>query len=363
MAESSNRTFPQVIIDLRCLQDRAYATRGIGQHARGIITHRPAGIGRLTGLIDPLLPLPEPEILDQFDAVQANNVFAALPAGTIFLNPSPMTADPLFTAPLLLAPIRRIAMVYDFIPFDGASHYLPLKRLRIDYVARLAWLAKYDLFLPISAATRKRLEDLLGARQSIVTGVPLPDWIGPASDAMPLHILAVAGNDFRKNPEVVIRAHAASQILQARRIKLIVTGSYPADIEARFRGIAASAGGDEALLSMPGHVDLATLRGYYQQAFCVVTPSRAEGFSLPVVEAMAAGVPSIASDIPPHAALVTDAALRFAPDDSAALAAILARIVSGSADRAGIVAAQAEIWPAYAAKTVSAKVWAAVLAG
>jgi glycosyltransferase involved in cell wall biosynthesis len=345
MAESSNHASAQIIIDLRCLQDPAYATRGIGQHARGIITHRPAGIGRLTGLIDPLLPLPEPEILDQFDAVQANNVFAALPAGTIFLNPSPMTADPLFTAPLLLAPIRRIAMVYDFIPFDGASHYLPLKRLRI------------------SAATRKRLEDLLGARHSIVTGVPLPDWIGPASDAKPLHILAVAGNDFRKNPEVVIRAHAASQILQARRIKLIVTGSYPADIEARFRGIAASAGGDEALLSMPGHVDLPTLRGYYQQAFCVVTPSRAEGFSLPVVEAMAAGVPSIASDIPPLAALVTDAALRFAPDDSAALAAILARIVSGSADRAGIVAAQAEIWPAYAAKTVSAKVWAAVLAG
>jgi glycosyltransferase involved in cell wall biosynthesis len=360
MAESSNHSSTHIIIDLRCLQDPAYATRGIGQHARGIIARRPAGIGRLTGLIDPHLPLPEAEILDQFDAVQPNGVFTELPAGTTFLNPSPMTADPLFTAPLLLAPIRRIAIVYDFIPFDGANHYLALKRLRIDYAARLAWLAKYDLFLPISDATRRRMEELLGARHSIVTGVPLPDWIGPALDAEPLHILAVAGDDFRKNPEVVIRAHAASQVLQARRIKLIVTGSYPADVKARFRGIAASAGGDDALLSMPGHVDLQTLRGYYQQAFCVVTPSRAEGFSLPVVEAMAAGVPSIASDIPPHATLVTDAALRFAPDDCPALAAILARIVASSGYRAGIVAAQADIWPLYDAKTVSAKVWVSV---
>lgn len=70
--------------------------------------------------------------------------------------------------------------------------------------------------------------------------------------------------------------------------------------------------GDVALL---GVVSDAELQRFYNEAFAYVTPSLAEGFGLPVLEAMMSGLPVIASDIPAHREVGSDSILYFDPND------------------------------------------------
>jgi len=64
-----------------------------------------------------------------------------------------------------------------------------------------------------------------------------------------------------------------------------------------------------------------------------VQPSRFEGFSLAVVEAMAAGLPVVASDVPGMAEAVGDAGLLFSPGDAGDLAQKLRMVLDDRALR------------------------------
>jgi glycosyltransferase involved in cell wall biosynthesis len=65
------------------------------------------------------------------------------------------------------------------------------------------------------------------------------------------------------------------------------------------------------------------LRDLYGRCCGTINPSTYEGYGLPVAESLADGLPTIASDIPPHREVASDAALYFEPGDAAALAAQL----------------------------------------
>ena len=74
---------------------------------------------------------------------------------------------------------------------------------------------------------------------------------------------------------------------------------------------------------MPGRLPDAELGAILRRARALVAPSRAEGFGLPVAEAMAVGTPVICSDIPALAEVAGDAAVLVPAGDPAALAAAL----------------------------------------
>ena len=77
----------------------------------------------------------------------------------------------------------------------------------------------------------------------------------------------------------------------------------------------------------------------YQRAFAFVYPSKFEGFGLPVLEALAAGVPTACSDIPPLREVAGDAALRFDPADGAALEDAMVRVTEDARLRDELAAA------------------------
>jgi alpha-1,3-rhamnosyl/mannosyltransferase len=86
---------------------------------------------------------------------------------------------------------------------------------------------------------------------------------------------------------------------------------------------------------LAGHVPDATLAALYGAARALVHVPLAEGFGLPVVEAMAAGTPVIASPLPANGG----AALEVDPLDCDAIAAAIGTLLGDDALRGRLVAA------------------------
>lgn len=74
-------------------------------------------------------------------------------------------------------------------------------------------------------------------------------------------------------------------------------------------------------------IDDEALRLAYSAAAGFVFPSLAEGFGIPLLEAMACGTPIIASDIPVFREIAADAALYFDPYDEESLAEAMTQVL------------------------------------
>jgi glycosyltransferase involved in cell wall biosynthesis len=110
---------------------------------------------------------------------------------------------------------------------------------------------------------------------------------------------------------------------------------------------------------LAGRVEGATLAGLYAEARAVVYVPLAEGFGLPAVEAMAAGVPVVASPMPSAGA----AALEVDPLDTVAMADALVRAATDEGTRSALVEAGARragalTWEAAARR--HHEIWAAL---
>jgi glycosyltransferase involved in cell wall biosynthesis len=108
-----------------------------------------------------------------------------------------------------------------------------------------------------------------------------------------------------------------------------------------------------------GWIPRADLYDLYARAAAFLYPSTFEGFGMPVLEALAAGIPTGHSDIEPLAAISGDAALRFTPGDVEGICAAMARLVSDDALRArltveGPARAASFSWGATARATLDA---------
>lgn len=143
------------------------------------------------------------------------------------------------------------------------------------------------------------------------------------------YILYIGGFDVRKNVITAIRAFARMRQNGGERVVLVIAGRLPTGGGTLFpdinrvvleEGIAA----DVALLGPVTEEEKAAL-----MSGCVgfVYPSRYEGFGLPPLEAMQCGAPVLAAATTSVGEVVGDGGVRLPPDDTAAWAAALSRVV------------------------------------
>jgi len=123
----------------------------------------------------------------------------------------------------------------------------------------------------------------------------------------------------------------------ARRPALVATGyATPYEDDLRARAAALGVSGD---LVMPRWLEPADLEGLYTLAALVVFVSRYEGFGLPVLEAMARGVPVVTSDRSSLPEVAGDAAVLVDPADPGAIADAIGSLLADPAERARLAAA------------------------
>ncbi|MGA6983314.1 MAG: glycosyltransferase family 1 protein [Candidatus Sulfotelmatobacter sp.] len=139
-------------------------------------------------------------------------------------------------------------------------------------------------------------------------------------------ILFVSHYNYYRNFETLLRAIAIiRKELYPRPIRLILTcklafaenpGSYRAD---RAASLVAELGVRDEVIEL-GVVPYTALHNLYRDCDVYATPAYAETFAHPLVEAMASGLPVIASDLAVHREICGDAALYFpcfSPEDLA----------------------------------------------
>lgn len=135
-------------------------------------------------------------------------------------------------------------------------------------------------------------------------------------------VLCVAAKRPHKNQRLLIEAlpRLPSDVL------LVLAGhdeGYGAELDA-----AAQAAGVRERLRLIGYVADAELEALWRLAACAAFPTRAEGFGLPVLEAMRRGVPVACSDIPVLREVGGDAAHYFDVDSPADAAAAIDAVLS-----------------------------------
>ncbi|HEY0150735.1 MAG TPA: glycosyltransferase family 1 protein [Longimicrobium sp.] len=156
----------------------------------------------------------------------------------------------------------------------------------------------------------------LGVGGDVTARAPSEDAVRRVAALAPF--LLVVGN---QKPHKNLRA--ALQVLARLRaeqpgLRLVVAGRHypgvePLDARARELGLG------DAVTDL-GAVDDDLLRALYARAECLLFPSYFEGFGLPVLEAMAWGLPVVASNRASIPEAVGDAGLMADPDDWDALA-------------------------------------------
>ncbi|SDH57620.1 Glycosyltransferase involved in cell wall bisynthesis [Actinokineospora alba] len=141
------------------------------------------------------------------------------------------------------------------------------------------------------------------------------------------YVLAVGTVEPRKGLDVLVEAMAA-----VPGVPLVVAG--PAGWgEVNLAALAARHGLPPERLRVLGRLSDEELAATLHGATVLAAPSRAEGFGLPVLEAMAAGVPVVHSDAPALVEVAGGAGTQVKRDDPAALADAL-RTVLDSPDLA-----------------------------
>lgn len=220
--------------------------------------------------------------------------------------------------------LPKAVTLFDMIPERTPSG----RMLWNPHFAKKLNLSRADLVFSISESSTRDMLDEYAMDRTVVTtylgvgpefspGLPLLNW------QTPNYFLFVGNRDGYKDFNLAIRAFAT------------VSREHP-DVNLQLVGGGKLTRAEKQLISELGvlgsvihrSVSSEELPNVYSNALALVYPTRYEGFGLPLVEAMASGVPIVASDTPINNEIAMNCASYFPVGEGDALCKLMNQSVS-----------------------------------
>lgn len=282
-------------------------------------------------------------------------------------GPAPRRVD-LVHAPTLLFPPRRnrplVVTIHDTVPWTHPEA-LTARGVAWHRAAATRAAREADLIVVPTHAVAAELAQVLTIRgrllvvgEGVSTALRMPPDAARRAERLRLpdgYLMTLATLEPRKGLEVALAALAQPG---APELPLLVVGQ-PGWGGVDLPGRAAALGLPLERVRLLGRVADADLAVLLARATALVMPSRAEGFGLPLLEAMSLGTPAVISDVPALVEVAGGAAVVVPRGDVAELTAALTRVVTDARLRAGLVAAGRARAATYSWDGAARRLWAA----
>ena len=241
----------------------------------------------------------------------------------------------------------RVATIHDLLPithaeYFSAKHAADFRRI----VPRIANEA--DALIAVSEYTKRMLVERLGIAPAKVTVVH--HGVSPLFCPAESTEIARVREKFGLSKPYVLFVGTAEPRKNLNRLveaMTILNRHYGHDIDLVLAGKAAwgSQGLKECIekyafhrhVHLLGHIEVSELPAIYSGALAAVQPSIAEGFGLPVLEAMACGTPIVVANSSSLPEVAGNAALQFDPQQVDELAHQLSRVAEGTQLREDLI--------------------------
>ena len=224
--------------------------------------------------------------------------------------------NPGFTAPAF-SPCPNVTVFHDLQHKRFPRHF---RWFDLPFWNLFLWIAvkRSATLIAVSEATRQDLRRFYGVDAAVVYHGVDPAFQIIADERVPQdYILCVSTLHPHKNLERLLHVYAS-------------TPKLPHLVIAGMKGFAAkrieALAGDHVRIT--GWIPRENLYSLFRGARAFVYPSSFEGFGIPVLEAMAAGIPVACSDIPPLREVAGNTVIYFDPQDDKAISDALRQVVS-----------------------------------